>query len=199
MGDFYSAITYGKRFDYAYNYSQSHLLLSETFTYDYLNLPQHKNSFNVIEIPFRFKRVRVQGNIHIRDSGMPSPLQQIAGGGIASSGSNSVDKSTLHSSWIFHKLWYRNDVNDPYNIYCSPTPKLTPTEVYKIYAGKKLHLDNYDGMKIYEIPQWYYLIYPPFSVSFFVFLFVVLFFCFTISSPIRQRIKKHLSETKINH
>ena len=132
MGDFNSAITYAKRLQYAYNYSLSHVLLSECFVYDYLNLPHHASAFNVIEIPFRFQRVRVHGNVHVRDREMPSPLHQL------------LSSPTHHSSSSpLSRLWYNNDINDPYNIYCSPNPKITPREVYKIYADKNLKLDNY--------------------------------------------------------
>lgn len=62
MGDLKSAVIYGKKFDGALNYSLRHPLHSEKFTYDYL----HANRVRVIEIPFRFRRMRAKGMIHDR-------------------------------------------------------------------------------------------------------------------------------------
>ena len=163
MGDVTSAIAYGKRYNYAYNYSLSHLLLAENFVYDYLNLPHHKAAFNVIEIPFRFQRVRVQGNIHLRDLDMPTPLQQLT-----------TKKS---GTTPLRSIWYENDTNDPYNIYCSPNPRLNPQDVYKIYMDKNLNLDNYNEfISVYHASPWWFLLFHPFA---FLLVFVILvFFCF---------------------
>mmetsp|Transcript_16292 Transcript_16292/g.27529 ORF Transcript_16292/g.27529 Transcript_16292/m.27529 type:complete len:490 (-) Transcript_16292:191-1660(-) len=63
MGDLKSALTYGKRFESALEYSRKKPLHSETFLYDVL----HENSIHVTEIPFRFRRTRANGNYHVRD------------------------------------------------------------------------------------------------------------------------------------
>lgn len=62
MGDAASAITYGRRFESALNYSLSKSLRSEDFTYDYLLNAR----VTVIEFPFRFMRVRAGGGVHAR-------------------------------------------------------------------------------------------------------------------------------------
>lgn len=155
MGDFNSAIIYAKRLQYALNYSLSHVLLSECFVYDYLNLPHHVSSFTVIEIPFRFQRVRVNGNVHLRDRQIPSPLQQLS-----SSRAN-------ENLWALNRLWYKNDVSDPFNIYCSPNPKIGPREVYKIYTDKNVKLDNYStDFENSQSLRWLYLILCVFMVVF---------------------------------
>jgi len=72
MGDLKAALTYGKKFNGAYNYSLKHPLHSEKFTYEYLKM----NNVKVIEIPFRFRRTRAKGVIHERcdDSLLSSPI-----------------------------------------------------------------------------------------------------------------------------
>lgn len=75
MGDLQSAITYGLKFESAYNYSLTSPLHSEKFTYNYLN----SHNINVVEIPFRFRRTRSQGDIHARDYTIITPLQQQLG------------------------------------------------------------------------------------------------------------------------
>ena len=57
---YYTLLHYiGKRLDHAYSYSLTKVLHSEEFLYDHLM----KNHVEVIEMPFRFKRVRYRGKI----------------------------------------------------------------------------------------------------------------------------------------
>ena len=72
MGDVKSAITYGKRFLAALDYSKSNKLHSEKFTYAYLTAKR----ISVIEIPFRFRRTRSNGRIAERDVGIVSPSEE---------------------------------------------------------------------------------------------------------------------------
>jgi hypothetical protein len=74
MGDVKSVLSYGKRLNSAYNYSLKSTLQSEKFVYDHLL----KDKINVVEIPFRFKRTRIHGIIHERDSLMFTPEYQLS-------------------------------------------------------------------------------------------------------------------------
>jgi len=99
---------YGERFDGAEEYSKRQKLHSETFLYYYL----HSYNISVIEIPFRFKRVRSHGDIALRDKILISPNQQ---------------SKDYHDPWISqpdpkHKRGEKteNDNPDPTDIYCKP-------------------------------------------------------------------------------
>lgn len=72
MGSYKSAIMYGKKLDRALSYSREKPLHSEKFTFDYLK----ENNIPVLEIPFRFRRVRAQGVLHDRDELVYSPKEQ---------------------------------------------------------------------------------------------------------------------------
>lgn len=72
MGDYRSALTYGKKLDAALSYSLVKPLHSETFTFDYLK----EKNIPVLEIPFRFRRVRAHGVLHERDELVYSPQEQ---------------------------------------------------------------------------------------------------------------------------
>ena len=103
MGDTRSALIYGKRFDIAYDYAQYNVLHSESFAFEYLT----NKSVNILEIPFRFRRVRVSGNIHSRDEDVFTPETQLAlapGGG------------PPHTTAWPLKLLYKSDRDDPINV-----------------------------------------------------------------------------------
>jgi len=63
MGNLTTAMAFGKKFEYALEYSQRKMLNSEKFTYDHLRA----QNVRVKEIPFRFKRTRATGKYHHRD------------------------------------------------------------------------------------------------------------------------------------
>lgn len=130
MGSVKVAGLYGKRLEAAHNYSLVHSLLSEEFVYGYLK----DQNISVIEVPFRFKRVRAYGNIHNRDAFIPTPLQQLA---LSKNGSQ-----PYHTPWILKKLIYKSDHDDPYNIYCSPNSKIWPHEIYEMYLRRNLTIDD---------------------------------------------------------
>ena len=109
MGNMKNMMVYGKRFEKALNYSKFKKLHSETFLYDVLKL----ENINFIEIPFRFKRIRRNGLVSSRDDKIISPNDQ---------------KSNLtyqKSNWDwFNKWYYKRDINDPSNIFCSPHKRI---------------------------------------------------------------------------
>jgi len=109
MGNMKNMMVYGKRFEKALNYSKFKKLHSETFLYDVLKL----ENINFIEVPFRFKRIRRNGLVSSRDDKIISPNDR---------------KSNLtyqKSSWDwFNKWYYKRDINDPSNIFCSPHKRI---------------------------------------------------------------------------
>eukprot|EP01031_Cornospumella_fuschlensis_P024691 gene24691-29834_t len=64
MGGLSAALTYGKKLQRALSYSQKHIMHAEGYTYDYLH---GYKELEVIEIPFRFRRMRSTGAEHFRD------------------------------------------------------------------------------------------------------------------------------------
>ena len=116
MGDVQSAISYGKRIESALEFSKQKVFQSEKFVYDYLN----QKKINVIEIPFRFRRIRVEGNIHKRDLEVFSPEQQLT--------LDPLGENPHTTVWPLN-LFYKRDHDDPSNVYCSPNDKLNVLDV----------------------------------------------------------------------
>lgn len=137
MGTVDTAATYGMRLQGALNYSLTRSLLSEEFVYGYLKA----QNVSVMEVPFRFQRVRAYGNTHNRDAFVPTPLQQLA---LSPNGSQ-----PYHTPWILKKLIYKSDHDDPYNIYCSPNAKIWPHEVYEYYLQRNLSIDGIHSWEEY--------------------------------------------------
>jgi hypothetical protein len=74
MGNLSSGIIYGKKLLNAYNYSLHAQLHPELFNYHYIS----RMNIPVIEVPFRFRRIRAgNGNMNLRDRSLPSAQQQI--------------------------------------------------------------------------------------------------------------------------
>lgn len=138
MGDVRSALKYGKRLERARGYSLTRSLLSEEFVYGHLK----EVNVTVMEMPFRFQRVRAYGNTHNRDAFVPTPLQQLA---LSPNGSQ-----PYHTPWILKKLIYKSDHDDPYNIYCSPNTKIWPHEVYEYYLSRNLSIDGIHSWEEYQ-------------------------------------------------
>lgn len=123
MGDVLSGITYGKKFQAALEYSKSQPLHSEKFTYNYLRA----NNVSVKEMPFRFRRTRVNGNFHVRDA-------------VAIQAPQLVETQKHFKTWyglrlIYDILEYATNHKryiwnheDGHNLYCSPNPKITLKE-----------------------------------------------------------------------
>ena len=110
MGNMKNMMVYGKRFEKALNYSKSKKLHSETFLYDVLKLEK----INFIEIPFRFKRIRRNGLVSSRDNQIISPNDQ-----------KKFNLTYEKSNWDWLNKWYyKRDINDPSNIFCSPHKRI---------------------------------------------------------------------------
>jgi hypothetical protein len=120
MGDVQSAISYGKRIESALEFSKQKVFQSEKFVYDYLN----QKKVNVIEIPFRFRRIRVEGHIHKRDLEVFGPEQQLI--------LDPLGENPHTTAWPL-KLFYKRDHDDPSNVYCSPNTRLNALEVKNFY------------------------------------------------------------------
>ena len=112
MGDVNSAVLYGKRIETALEFSKQKIFQSEDFVYDYLKA----NKVDVMEIPFRFRRIRAEGNIHKRDLDIFSPQQQLM--------LDPMGENPHTTAWPL-KVFYKRDHDDPSNVYCSPNDRLT--------------------------------------------------------------------------
>lgn len=121
MGDLRAAVVYGSRLKFAVEYSRMHKLHSERFLYYYLNYVKY---VNVAEIPFRFKRTRMNGKIAQRDKGIIGP----------------EDENTyiLHRKAPRTVVWYLQifyslnhyDYNSS-NIFCSPNHRISYKTILK--------------------------------------------------------------------
>lgn len=112
MGSVSSAVSYGKRIEKALEFSKQKILQSEDFVYDYLKADQ----IEVMEIPFRFRRIRAEGNIHKRDLDIFSPQQQLM--------LDPTGENPHTTAWPL-KVFYKRDHDDPSNVYCSPNDRLS--------------------------------------------------------------------------
>ena len=87
-------------------FSRIHTLHSERFLYQTLR----NQNVRVLEFPFRFRRVRSNGEVHSRDKGIMTVQQQ------------ANKKRKIDPFYI--KMFYKHDQNDKENIYCSPNERL---------------------------------------------------------------------------
>lgn len=130
MGDLKSAVTYGKRFEHALDYAQRKPLHSESYTYDYLN----ERNVSVREIPFRFKRMRANGEHHVRDEiaivspRNQKPQQEYTTGMALRLVYTVLEEVTNHKVYIWNH-------DDHENLYCKPHPYI-PLEECMMYRRR---------------------------------------------------------------
>lgn len=105
MGDVKSAIIYASRIKEALEYSKKHKLHSESFTKYHLT----KNHVNIVEMPFRFRRVRADGKVSSIDSTLVSPEEQFR------MSSLDVLKPCFEQVLNGQKI-----IADPNKLFCSP-------------------------------------------------------------------------------
>jgi hypothetical protein len=126
MGTVLSALLYGLKFQKAYEYSLTHKLHAEKFTFHYLTRDNDLNNA-IIEIPFRFQRIRVNGDIHIRDYEAITPEAQLK---LQKKGIEFVGKGrrtptylkafySLLETLTFHQRYIWNH-DDHGNLFCHP-------------------------------------------------------------------------------
>ena len=119
MGAVGPALLYAGRIVGALQYSQERLLHSEEYTYNYLQ----QLGVRVVEVPIRFQRVRANGLVHLRDMDLIPPEVQL------SISPNHDGREPHITSWPL-KIFYKSNVDDPSNIYCSPNSRVNVTEIY---------------------------------------------------------------------
>lgn len=120
MGHVGPALAYAGRLSGALLYAQEKMLHSEEYTYNYLQV----RGVHVVEIPVRFQRVRASGAIHVRDVDVVSPEIQLA---ISPKGDGREPHKTM---WPL-KMFYKSNVDDPSNAYCSPNPRVNVTALWR--------------------------------------------------------------------
>ena len=121
MGDVKSAVAYGNRLRFAAEYVRTHKLHSEKFVYYYMNFVKR---VNVIEIPFRFKRTRIHGNIAERDKGIITPEDENL--------YMQLGLAPQAVPWYLRMFFRRNffDYNST-NIFCSPNDRISSKTILK--------------------------------------------------------------------
>jgi hypothetical protein len=143
MGSLSAALIYGKKLEKAYEYSMRHPLHAEKFTHDHLtksSLPTSSlDHIKLIEIPFRFRRVRTNGDFHHRDYEIIAPEQQqhYQQQGLAYTGKDQRTWWCLR--WFYSLLelitfgqvyvWNHDDNG---NLNCDPHHKLTLSHLQKL-------------------------------------------------------------------
>lgn len=131
MGDLQSALIYGKKFQAALSYAATRIIHSEKFTYQYLKA----NNVEVVEIPFRFRRIRANGLVHVRDHEIITPEEQYK--------LSKSDKPPLPGPW-FYRLFHSTNYGDPSNQFCTPQKRFTYAQVF---------LSNEECIKRYKLPR----------------------------------------------
>ena len=110
MGTTTSALIYGNRINYLLNYSNHKTVQSESYLFDYLQM----FNISVLEIPFRFQRIRFSGSIHARDITIITVYEQ--------------QQETQHQLPSFLRFIIRNRA-DSHSIYCAPNDKITLSDL----------------------------------------------------------------------
>jgi hypothetical protein len=105
------ALAYTSRFDSALLHATSTGLQAESFLYSYLTAAH----ISVVEIPFRFRRLRAGGWTAKRDWYVMSPRRQLA----------LHDRNQPSPSAALRFLYPTNPLNNA-NIFCSPNDRLHP-------------------------------------------------------------------------
>lgn len=134
MGDVNSVIVYASRIEAALEYSKTHIIESETFTRDHLI----NNHVNIIEMPFRFHRIRADGHVCERDSTLISPQEQFA-----VSPSGRIPNPTPYIKKLIYGGKKTND--DPHNIYCSPYPRVWYKDWLKTQRARSKSIGRNDS------------------------------------------------------
>ena len=114
MGPTKAALVYGRRLLAARNYSILNQMHSESYTYDFLS----HMKVRIIEVPFRFRRVRLKGVVHDRDMYIKSPTDD-----------RNIDKEL--SSYFYDILHFFGH-KDESNVECSPHERLSLTKIQKM-------------------------------------------------------------------
>lgn len=146
MGDVQSGIIYGKKFETAYMYSLVHPLHAEKLTFHQLTT----NKIQVIEIPFRFQRIRASGELHIRDREAVTPERQAE---LEAKGNYFVGRGRrtpwyLRTFYTFLEMLtlYRVYIwnhDDHGNIFCHPHNHLSHTKLKELKQQALIHLPLY--------------------------------------------------------
>eukprot|EP01038_Epipyxis_sp_PR26KG_P014925 gene14925-20075_t len=141
MGNVNSSIIYATRLENIYTYSLQHMIHSEKYTYYHLK----HNNINVLEIPFRFRRTRANGDIHVRDVQLITPEQQHK--------ITIQNKDPKPTPWYL-RYFYSLNYNDYNNMYCKPNKFVSFDEIIK-YDNENNNNSNNRTKKIiaHEIHQ----------------------------------------------
>ena len=116
VGSLKSMLRYANRYNDAKQYSFKKALHAESYLYDYLR----SHNLSVLEIPFRFRRMRMGGFTHRRDNFIVSPERQI--------------NYPRSEPSMVTKLLFPTNPLDPANIYCSPNARISVYDVgYQMY------------------------------------------------------------------
>lgn len=147
MGSLSAGLQYGKKLQTALAYSQGHLLHAERFTFHHLQHPipsnsthlRHADGMKIYEIPFRFRRVRSNGEIHFRDWEAVSPKEQAR---LEAKGTYFVGKGRRTDWWLrvcYTALEYLTlgrvyvwNHDDNGNVFCSPHPKVSYQQITEL-------------------------------------------------------------------
>jgi hypothetical protein len=133
LGTLSGGLIYGKKLETAYEFSKQAKLHAEKFTYWHLMTKFH---VKVIEIPFRFRRIRSNGETHKRDYEVTSPDEhdRYVKKGIVYTGK--VEPTVWYMRWFYTFVEYVTfgqmyvwNHDDNGNLYCDPHHKLSNKQV----------------------------------------------------------------------
>lgn len=151
IGTVAAALTYGKKFETAFEYSLRHKLHAEKITY--YQLTRSPQTLRVAEVPFRFQRIRSSGEVHIRDYEAVTPTTQAK---LEDRGELFVGKGR-RTPWIVRGLYtlfeyltfgqmYVWNHDDHGNVFCHPHTHIDENTLQKMdkqyWASHKLAGNN---------------------------------------------------------
>lgn len=157
LGKVEAVLTYGKKFETAYEFSLHHKLHAEKFTYHQLTtysgisplnnnshssnlrVNHHGHGLRVREVPFRFQRIRASGDIHLRDYEAVTPAHQAH---LEQQGEYFVGHGK-RTPWILRMFYTLLEVltlgqvyvwnhDDHGNVFCHPHPYIDPVTLHHL-------------------------------------------------------------------
>lgn len=172
LGSLSAGLIYGKKMESAFQFSLQHPLHAEKFTYYHLQYYH----IHIEEIPFRFRRIRSNGETHKRDYEIISPKQQdkYIKKGIVYTGK--VQPTAWYLRWFYNFLefitfyqvyiWNHDDNG---NLYCDPHHKLANNELKQFYKDHPMKNRQHLQDKANELQQtlthrmyckYHHVVYP---------------------------------------
>jgi len=157
FGGLKPALSYSNRYNFALDYASKYPMHAERYLYWHLAETAH---VDVIELPFRFRRIRANSLVPARDQLLLSPVEQLLSATRGEKPRESVFASVLNA------LFPKKNRGDSGNVYCHPHPRYIPLCGMAKWQAGQAAKDRYERIvKISqnllpstEVPKWFHLL-----------------------------------------